>query len=144
MRFFRPSVDAAKALLTTAGLPTDDLPERLDHFLACGDPSDPDGIVGLEIFGENALLRSLVVNGKKRGSGLGRALVAAIETRAADRNVRRIFLLTDTAEDFFTALGYEHADRQTAPEPVRDSRQFSELCPSSAAFMEKDLETASS
>ena len=140
LRFFRPSVDAVKPLLTTAGLPTEDLPEGLEHFLACGDSINPDGVVGLEIFGPVALLRSLVVAEAVRGRGLGKDLVGAAEDLATQHGVGRIFLLTDTAEGFFAALGYTSADRQSAPEPIRLSRQFAELCPASAAFMAKVLQ----
>ena len=136
---FRPSPEAVTRLLTEAGLPTDDLPDGLEHFLACGDPDSPDGVVGLEIFGRDALLRSLVVREDARGSGIGLNLVAAAESRAADHRVSRVYLLTETAEAFFAALGYTMADRPTAPAAVRASRQFSELCPASAAFMIKML-----
>ena len=143
MSFFQPSAEAVKALLTTTGLPTDDLPVGLDHFLACGDPTNPDGIVGLEIFGRDALLRSLVVRETARGRGLGKDLVAAAEAVAADHGVGRVFLLTDTAEGFFATLGYRHTDRQTAPAAVKASRQFTELCPASAAFMMKQTQLVS-
>lgn len=139
MNLFRPPPEAVKTLLSTAGLPTDDLPDGLDHFLACGDPADPDGIVGLEIFGPDALLRSLVVGETVRGRGTGKRLIAAAEAFAADHRVSRVFLLTDTAETFFAGLGYTLADRESAPPLVRASRQFSELCPASAAFMMKEL-----
>lgn len=139
MSFFQPRLEAAKALLTTAGLPTDDLPEQLEHFLACGNAAEPDGIVGLEIFGEDALLRSLVVAEGMRERGLGKDLVAAAEALATSEGVRRVFLLTDTAAGFFSALGYTSSDRGLAPAPVRASRQFSELCPATAAFMVKNL-----
>ena len=139
MSFFQPRFEAAKALLATAGLPTDDLPEQLEHFLACGNAAEPDGIVGLEIFGEDALLRSLVVAERMRERGLGQDLVAAAEVLATSHGVRRVFLLTDTAAEFFSALGYTSSDRRLAPAPVRASRQFSELCPATAAFMVKNL-----
>ena len=139
MSFFRPRFEAAEALLATAGLPVDDLPEQLEHFLACGRAAEPDGIIGLEIFGEDALLRSLVVSERMRERGLGKKLVAAAEAHAKTNGVRTVFLLTDTAEEFFSALGYTSADRALAPPPVSASRQFSELCPATAAFMVKNL-----
>jgi amino-acid N-acetyltransferase len=47
--------------------------------------------------------------------------------------------LTDTAEVFFSRLGYTTADRQRAPECIRSTREFAEICPMSAAFMVKQL-----
>lgn len=140
MRFFRPSFDAVIELLTAAGLPTDDLREPLEHFLVCGHPALPDGVVGIEIFGREALLRSLVVAETARRRGIGRQLVSAAEDLAIQQSASRVFLLTETAERFFAGLGYVHTDRQKAPAPIRNSRQFSDLCPASAAFMVKDLE----
>jgi amino-acid N-acetyltransferase len=139
VNFFRPTARAVGRLLTTVDLPTEDLPGGLEHFLGIGDPENPDGVVGLEIFGDVALLRSLVVARRARGRGLGKRLVAAAEERARQQAVHKVFLLTDTADAFFAALGYEPCDRELAPAPVRGTRQFSALCPASATLMVKEL-----
>lgn len=137
--FFKPSFDAVEALLVGADLPVEDLPPDLEHFLGCGEQGAPDGVVGLEVFGEVALLRSLVVAKSFRGRGLGTRLVAAAEDHARNQEVHEIFLLTDTAEQFFRSLGYESADRAAAPASIRSTAQFTELCPATAAFMSKRL-----
>ena len=48
-------------------------------------------------------------------------------------------LLTTAAEPFFTRHGYRAANRQTAPEAIRRTREFAGLCPASAAYLTKDL-----
>ena len=139
MRFCRPSFDAVKALLESADLPSADLPEDLEHFVGCGNPASPDGVVGLEIFGDLALLRSLVVSTSNRGAGLGKRLVTIAEEYAREKEVKTIYLLTETAERFFESLGYRSADRESAPASIRSTQEFSALCPDSAAFMVKEL-----
>ena len=136
-----PSRDQVLRLATAAELPTGDL-ERADlsHFLVCGTRERPDGVVGLELYGPVALLRSLAVDAAERGTGKGQALVEAAEAHARDHGVREIYLLTTTAERFFARLGYVAADRAGAPSAIRGTAEFSSLCPSTAAFMVKRLE----
>ncbi len=137
----RPPHAAAVALLEAAGLPTEDLADdKLEHFFLAGDSAAPVGLVGLELFGRVALLRSLVVTPVSRTAGIGRQLVAHAEAYAASRGVRSIYLLTTTAEGFFAARGYSRVDRDTAPAPIRSTREFADLCPSTSAFMVKQLE----
>ncbi len=97
------------------------------------------GYGGLEGEGADRLLRSIVILADRRGHGLGRALVATLEQQARDLGVRRLHLLTTTAAPFFRALGYAYADRGAAPSTVAASREFTALCPASAAYLLKAL-----
>ncbi len=97
------------------------------------------GVVGLQFYDDIALLRSLAVAENCRGAGLGGALVAHAEQYASHRGTRSIYLLTHTAESFFTRLGYVCVSRDQAPAAIRNTQQFSELCPASSAFMLKHL-----
>jgi amino-acid N-acetyltransferase len=64
------------------------------------------GAVGAEVYGEEALLRSLVVAPDWRGTGMGGRLVDALERAAFGWGVRRWWLLTTTADHFFAARGF--------------------------------------
>jgi amino-acid N-acetyltransferase len=141
MHLFRqPSESQVRRLLNGAKLPTADLtPEHLKHFIGCGLEQAPKGVVGLEIYGRYALLRSLAVEDKTRGHGCGKALVAEAERYAKEQGVRRIYLLTTNAAKFFANLGYSVVPRADAPERIRMTPEFSSLCPSSSTFMAKDL-----
>jgi amino-acid N-acetyltransferase len=137
----RPSLDAAVALLAAASLPTKDLTERhCEDFFFVGPPDAPSGLVGLELFGDAALLRSLVVSDAQRGSGAGSALLAHAEQHARRSGASRIYLLTTTAEAFFARRGYSRLPREAAPEAIRATREFSGICPASSAFMFKELQ----
>ena len=97
-------------------------------------------MVGLELFGEVALLRSLAVASSRRGSGLGSRLVAHAERHARDQGVQSLFLLTTTAEKFFLRRGYTRIPRDEAPAAIKGTREFSGICPASSAFMVKNLD----
>lgn len=72
-----PSRDEAFALLQDAGLPTPDLtPAHMEHFFILGFDGAAIGLVGLELYGRDALLRSLVVASQRRKCGLGSILLA--------------------------------------------------------------------
>jgi amino-acid N-acetyltransferase len=140
--FARPSsLAAVSRLLTEAGLPSSDLTAaHLEHFLACGPSDAPDGIVGVELCGSVALLRSLAVGAEHRGRGCGRALVAQVERYARSRGAKDIYLLTTGAERFFEQLGYARVEREAVPAAIRHTREFAALCPSGSTAMLKRLE----
>jgi amino-acid N-acetyltransferase len=136
----RPPQLSVVALLEAEGLPASDLTEsHLEHFFFTGSDGAPSALVGLEIYGEAALLRSLVVSADARTQGLGSALVQHAEGYAAARQVRSIYLLTTTAEAYFEHRGYRRVDRAQAPASIQSTREFASLCPSSSAFMIKRL-----
>jgi amino-acid N-acetyltransferase len=136
----RPGLAAVVALLESARLPTEDLtPRHCEHFFRAGPEAKPHGLVGLELFGEAALLRSLVVVDTGRNRGAGTALLAHAERHARERGVTRIYLLTTTAEGFFERRGYTRLARDAAPDAIRATREFSGICPASSVFMVKEL-----
>ena len=103
-------------MLSGAGLPTIDLtPDSLSDFLVAADAGEVVGVVAVERCDGHGLLRSLVVDPAWRGTGLGRALVAAAEEAAARRELHSLTLLTQTAATFFRALGYHDIARTDAP-----------------------------
>jgi amino-acid N-acetyltransferase len=134
----RPSESQVKLLLVEAKLPMSDLlPKHLEHFFACGPVEAPQGVVGLEIYGKVALLRSLAVSIKTRGNGYAKALISHAERYAQSQRVIEIYLLTTTAAELFERVGYRRIDRESAPDAIRKTEEFSALCPSSSAFMVK-------
>jgi amino-acid N-acetyltransferase len=135
-----PAPEAARGLLAAANLPTSDLTdEQLTGFFYCGPATAPSALIGLEIYGAEALLRSLVVDPSLRSTGLGSALVERAEAHAATHGVGTLYLLTTTAETFFARRGYHRIDRAVAPAAIRSTREFGGLCPASSAFMFKRL-----
>jgi amino-acid N-acetyltransferase len=136
----RPTRSTAVALLQAQGLPVSDITdEHLEHFFFVGPDGSPTGLVGLELYGADALLRSLVVTANARSKGLGSTLIDHAEQYAALKSVRSIYLLTTTAEAFFKRLGYERVERSNAPPSIQLTHEFADLCPASSAFMSKRI-----
>lgn len=134
----RGAYDILRAALGQAGLPTSDLEEPGRLFFGLSDDRGLIGYIGLEGDGPDRLLRSLVLLPSRRGLGHGRELVERLE-RCVAGAVERLHLLTNTAAPFFRANGYVDADRATAPAPIAASREFTALCPASAAYLVKAL-----
>ena len=124
------------ALLAACDLPADDIAfADLPNYLVAREGPELVGVVGLELLGEWALLRSLAVALGHRGRGLGTLLVARAEGHAAAQEVSELYLLTTTAESFFAGQGYARVDRASAPRPLQETSEFRTLCPHSAICM---------
>jgi amino-acid N-acetyltransferase len=130
-----------RTLLADNALPNSDVEDsgRIRFLIADDENGHPVACIGLEAYGSDALLRSLAVSQAMRGRGVGRALVIAVEDTARATGVRRLYLLTTTASDFFLQAGYDVINRVEAPDALQLSSQFSELCPASAVCMSKTL-----
>lgn len=97
------------------------------------------GGAGLEVVGAYGLLRSLAVEASRRGDGLGRRLVQAIEAHARRHGIHSLYLLTTGAAPYFARLGYRQAARAEAPAEVQSTAEFYALCPDSAVCMLKEI-----
>lgn len=144
MFVIRPSrpedLAAIKTLLEDCGLPHQDLTEEhLKHFIVLAQSGRVFGSVGLEIFDSDALLRSLSVDLMLRGDGLGKRLLEEIEAYARNRGVDNLYLLTISAASFFAHHGYQQVDRSDVPMSIKNTAQFSELCPAGSTCMFKTL-----
>lgn len=129
-----------KQLLSACELPTADVSlSKTLLFYGCHSEGKLAAVVGLEVHGPVALLRSLAVAPSHRNQGLGKLLVTFAEAQAASLGVESLYLLTTTAKAFFSKLGYSPASREDAPLSIKATMQFSSLCPASSAFMRKHL-----
>jgi len=111
----------------------------MDAFVVATQAGKPVGMIGIEKFAKVGLLRSLIVDIVSRGAGLGARLVAAIESTARSEHIDELWLLTIDADSFFVQHGYVVAERDHAPEAIRNTAEFSTLCPGDAVLMCKRL-----
>jgi amino-acid N-acetyltransferase len=127
-------------LLGRAELTEQDVAERWGHyFVVREDDGRVVGVAGLEIHGEDGLLRSVAVDEDYRGQGLAASLVEAAMARAKLVNLRSVYLLTTTARDYFARHGFSDCPRDEAPAAIRESWEFRSGCPSTAAFMKRTV-----
>jgi phosphinothricin acetyltransferase len=122
-------------LLHSSGLPSDGLSAHLPTTLLARDGHHVVGSAALEIYGPHALLRSVAVDNSLRGQGLGIRLTQAALDHAASLGVTDVFLLTETAADFFPRFGFAPVTRADVPPNVLQSVEFTTLCPDTALVM---------
>lgn len=135
----RADYGAIAALLSGAGLPLAGVEEHLETFLVAEDSGRIAGAAGLEVYGDVALLRSVVVAAGRRGRGLGRALVAAAVRQAQGRGVRELVLLTTGAAPFFARLGFREVPRERLDPRLSASAELRGECCASAVAMRRRL-----
>jgi amino-acid N-acetyltransferase len=66
-----------------------------------------------------------------------KSLTAAAEALAEESGAKMLYLLTTSAEHFFSSVGCLTIPRDTAPPAVQQTPQFKSLCPSTAILMVK-------
>jgi UDP-N-acetylmuramate: L-alanyl-gamma-D-glutamyl-meso-diaminopimelate ligase len=138
----REDAEAVKSLLTEVGLYHFDMnqDEICSEFLVLANEKGFTGCVGLRVLEEDAILHSLAVKPESRGVGYGWLLADAVIALAGYRGVRRIYLLTETASDFFAAKhGFREVDLSTVAEAVAESAIFQSLRDRSPVAMRLDL-----
>lgn len=129
-----------ETLLRATDLPVEGLEPFLDTVMVSRSRGAIIGCAALEIYADAALLRSVAVNPGWQGRGLGAELVDKAVRLAQSRGVRTMFLLTTTASEYFSRLGFAPCAREEAPEAMRASAEFTTLCPATATAMRRLVE----
>jgi amino-acid N-acetyltransferase len=132
-------VTAVESLLAAADLPLDGAAEALAIGVVARDGDALVGAAAVERYGAAGLLRSVVVREDMRGAGVGRAVVEAAEDLARREGVQDLYLLTETAVDWFPRFGYSVVDRAVAALAVGRSIEFTTVCRERGVAMRKGL-----
>jgi len=133
------SLSELKDLLNDSGLPCADLEEPGRRFYRWEGEQGVIGWAGLEPYGADALLRSMVILERFRNQGAGAALVEAMMAEAQRLGIRHLWLLTTTASGFFEKRGFHPAARDQVPPAIGATQEYRSLCPASAICMVFDL-----
>src|SRR4051794_4799926 len=101
--------EAIRLILHGAALPTQDLARPLiaSFVVARWDDAAVVATGAVERAGIHGLLRSVAVLPGFRGKGIGKQIVNALEVRARSDRVAALYILTTSAQSFFSNLGYE-------------------------------------
>jgi len=129
----------ALELLRGADLPEEGVAERFGHYRVVRDMGRLIGLCGLEVHGDDGLLRSLAVDPGYRGSGVGGLLVEDVSGLARKIGLRSLYLLTTTARAYFLKHGFSDCSRDDAPVAIRECWEFKIGCPTSSSFMSRQL-----
>jgi amino-acid N-acetyltransferase len=97
------------------------------------------GVAGLELYGSDALLRSVAVAPSLRSKGLGHCLTEDRLKWAAEHGIKRAYLLTTDARGYWERYGFEVIRRGDAPPGVQGSTQWAGGCSETADAMRKAL-----
>lgn len=97
------------------------------------------GCIGIEKKDSNGLLRSFAVHEKFRRLGVGNELLKRLVDDARKENIKALHLLTTTAERYFSKKGFVTSARNEAPQVIKNSTEFSTLCPSSSTYMSLEI-----
>lgn len=130
---------AIERLLVASELPTDGVREGLDGFLVAEAGDEIVGVAGLEVGGDNALLRSVAVADAWRSRGVGRALVTRVIADAEARGIHAMYLLTTTAERYFPSFGFRQVARAEVPADIRETAEFKTICATTSTVMTRAL-----
>ncbi len=132
--------DAVLVLLRGANLPTEGVLDRFpEGYIVAEAGSGVVAVAGLEAYGAFGLLRSMAVDPAWRRRGIGKALTKGLLGLAAEKGLLAVYLLTTTAQAYFTGHGFAHVGREKVPAEIRTSVEFKSACPTSAACMFRKL-----
>jgi len=128
---------AVRRLLALLELPLDGLPDfyPVGFAVAVGPAGEVVGVAGIEVHGDQGLLRSVAVSPEAQGRGIGGELARNRLAWAAEASLAGVHLLTTTASPYFARLGFVTVDRANLPAAIRNSVEFTQACPKTAVAM---------
>jgi amino-acid N-acetyltransferase len=128
-------VDAIKQLLVANDLPVAGVDDHWKTFVVAREGEQVVACGGSEAYRNAALIRSIAVAPEHRSRGIGRLLVRQLLDRLSSRGIREFYLLTTTAQDYFTKRGFMKCDRDEVNPQLLASREFQDACPKTATCM---------
>ncbi len=134
-------ISVVTKLLQEQNLPTGGIEDQFENFiLVFTHNSEFVGCGGLELYGDYGLVRSMAIRSEFQNKKIGSKLINQIEKVAKDNNIKQLYLLTETAERFFSKHGYSTIERINIPESISNTYEYSVACKQSAIVMSKNLQ----
>jgi amino-acid N-acetyltransferase len=97
------------------------------------------GVAGIEVHDGNGLLRSVCLDPKYRSLRLGAALVENRIQWARKQGLGSLYLLTNTAANYWPRFGFVEIGRDSVPPGIAQTHEWSGACPASSTAMKLDL-----
>ena len=122
-------------LLAGNNLPYLDIVPGKQNFVVAEIDHKIIGCVGFEGYEESGLLRSLAVCQNHRNLNIAHVLIEKILMLGQEQGIQEFYLLTTTACNFFSKLGWKSINRDHASEGIKSTTEFTSICPSVAVCM---------
>ena len=107
--------DKIMKLLKDNNLPYSDIHSSGVEFMTSESNEKLVGCIGIEKYGEDGLLRSLAVEEEYKNSGVGKRLLNELINKSKNEGIKKLHLLTTTANKYFTRHGFRTIERINAP-----------------------------
>lgn len=139
-KFNKNDLKEIEKFLKEAELPVNDIYSSPVNFFGIKESQKMVAVGALEIYHPYAIVRSVAVSPKLQKNGVGSKMVDFLEEKAKELKIAELFLLTTTAEEFFSKKGYANKLRSSCPEKILNSEEYRNLCPDSAISLSKKLQ----
>jgi len=132
-----------RTLLASAGLvPVGLDDEKLHLFCHFDDSGRIAGVIGIEVYPQGGLLRSLAVRSDMRNKGIARSLINEVLQFARSIQLYDLYLLTETIGETMYRYGFRDIVREQVPVEILGSPFFNGICPCSCRLMHKNIREA--
>jgi len=127
-------------LLEANDLPTIHLAPYIKQFMVVEtDDNVLIGVIGLHTTGKKVLLSSFAVSVSRRKCGLGLMLVQHVLEQLQQEKYENVYLLTQTAKEYFIHLGFNLIARSEMPQELLLQSGLDMACPSSSICLQYKL-----
>jgi len=135
-------LDAIQRLLVGSLLPSRDVGGASQRFIVATENGRPIGCAGLQVAGQDGLVRSMAVHWTRRNAGLGSRLHERLLFEAVLAGVRTLYVVTTTAEDFFAGHGFKKVAATAVPPALQASEEFTAFVPGGSTVMSRPVSPA--
>lgn len=132
-------LDAIKRLLVASLLPSRDVGSQEQRFIVASENGKILGCAGLQVAGQDGQVRSMAVHWTRRNAGLGTRLHERLLFEAVLAGVRTLYVVTTTAEEFFSRHGYRRVATEAVPPALRATEEFATFVPGGGAVMSRPV-----
>jgi len=140
VRANKENIPKLKEFLKSLDLVFEDIEEHIENFLIIKKNSSIIGCSAVENYEKVGLLRSVGVDPNYQGQGLGKLITNHSIGFAKDLGIKELYLLTDTAKDFFKKFGFEVVSRETVDNQIKQTYEYRKGCPETSNIMKKMLQ----
>lgn len=127
-------ISEIKEILTRSNLPTVGVEKAVEHFLIA-ESGQVIGVIGVLLEEPKSLLRSFAVSPLHRSKGVGGLLVTEMLKELKKQEIKEVYLLTETAADYFTRIGFSEIYRAKMPLNLLKESGLDKACPCTSKCM---------